>query len=173
MNKAIFLDRDGVINKTLLKMGKMRAPYTMEEFSFIEGVEESIKILKKSGFKLIVVTNQPDVARGWVTREAVDLINDHVKNILDVDDMIACFHTEKDACDCRKPKPGMLTSAAKQWDIDLTSSFMIGDRMSDIEAGLKAGCKTILVGHGETDSGVAIPDYRTIDLLNAVKWILV
>jgi D-glycero-D-manno-heptose 1,7-bisphosphate phosphatase len=172
MNKAIFLDRDGVINTTLLKMGKMRAPYSMEEFSFIQGVVESVKILKEHGFKLIVVTNQPDVARGWVSRDAVDLLNAYVKKALGVDDVVACFHTEKDGCECRKPRPGMLTSSAQKWHIDLALSFMVGDRMSDIEAGLKAGCKTILVGDAEADSGIVSPHHRTTDLSTAVKWIL-
>ncbi len=172
MKKAIFLDRDGVINNTLLKMGKMRAPYTLEEFSFINGVREAVTKLKEKGFVLIVVTNQPDVARGWVSREGVDVVNQYVMSELEVDDLISCFHTEKDGCECRKPKPGMLTNSAKKWDVDLSRSFMVGDRMSDVEAGLAAGCTTILVGDGEEDVGLKSPHFRAKDLNSSVQWIL-
>lgn len=171
MKKAVFLDRDGVINKTLLKMGKQRAPYTLEEFAFIEGVEEAVLKLKAHGFTLIVVTNQPDVSRGWVTREAVDLVNDYIQQVLKLDDMVACFHTNDDNCDCRKPKPGMLTSSAAKWQIDLKKSFMVGDRTSDIEAGEQAGCKTVLVGDNEEGVGNKA-DHTSKTLLSAVDWII-
>lgn len=172
MNKAIFLDRDGVINKTIFKMGKPRAPYTLEEFSFIDGVKEAVQSFKDNGFIIIVVTNQPDVARGWVSMEQVELVNNLVKDKLAVDEIKACFHTEKDQCNCRKPKPGMLLEAAESWDIDLEKSFMVGDRLSDVEAGHAAGCKSILVGGEEKPSSVIVPEFYCADLLTASKWIL-
>jgi D-glycero-D-manno-heptose 1,7-bisphosphate phosphatase len=162
MNKAIFLDRDGVINKTIFKMGKPRAPYSMEEFAFIDGVKEATERLKGHGYLLIVVTNQPDVARGWVSREQVDLVNEHVMKSLPLDEIIACFHTDKDKCLCRKPEPGMILEAQKKWDIDLSKSYLVGDRASDIEAAHRAGCHGILVGEGEEYS----------DLKSATDWIL-
>ncbi len=143
-------------------MGKPRAPYSMEEFSFIDGVKEATEKLKSQGYLLIVVTNQPDVARGWVSREVVDLVNKHVQDSLPLDEIFACFHTDKDNCLCRKPGPGMILEAQKKWNIDLSKSFLVGDRDSDIEAARRAGCKGILVG----EKG----DYP--DLLSATQWIL-
>lgn len=172
MKKAVFLDRDGVINKTLIKMGKPRAPYSLEEFAYIEGVMEAIERLKDRGYILVVVTNQPDVARGWVSREQVDLVNNLVINDLKVDALKSCFHTEKDQCECRKPKPGMLLAAASELSIDLRHSYMVGDRLSDIKAGQSAGCISILVGEGEADSTEVTPDYRCHDLKEATAWIL-
>ncbi len=172
MNNAIFLDRDGVINHTLLKMGKQRAPYSLEEFKFIDGVIEATVLLKKAGFLLIVITNQPDVARGWVSMEQVILLNDHVHSHLPVDEISACFHTEKDSCECRKPKAGMLLTAAKKFNIDLSKSFMVGDRMSDVEAGHRAGCKSILVGQAEVDVAQTEPDHECKNLFEASHWIL-
>lgn len=171
MNRAVFLDRDGVINKTIFKMGKPRAPYTMEEFAFIEGVELAVKKLKDQGFFTIVVTNQPDVARGWVELKQVELVNDFVFNTLQVNEVVSCFHTDKDNCECRKPKPGMILNAAKKWNIDLTQSFMVGDRLSDVDAGQRAGCISILVGAGDGE-GVVTPDHHCENLLQASEWIL-
>ncbi len=171
MNKAVFLDRDGVINKTVFRMGKPRAPYLSEEYALFEGVPQALQLLKQAGFLLIVVTNQPDVARGWVSRDQVDLINNLVKVHLPVDEIYACFHTEKDLCQCRKPKPGMLLEASKKWNIDFSKSFMIGDRSSDIEAGLAVGCRSILVGE-EADHPVYKAHFRAEDLLSASGWIL-
>ncbi len=172
MKKAVFLDRDGVINQTVFRLGKPRAPYTLEEFSFLPGVPEAVDFLKDEGFLIVVVTNQPDVARGWVSRDAVDLVNNYVKNTLNVLEIRSCFHTEHDACDCRKPAPGMLIEASKTHGIDLKQSFMVGDRMSDIEAGKRAGCQTILIGEGETGEQKVIPDHQATSLLIASGWIV-
>lgn len=171
MKKAVFLDRDGVLNQTIFRMGKPRAPYTLEEFKLFPGVTEAIELLKKSGFILVVVTNQPDVARGWVSRESVDMMNSEVIRILKVDSLKVCFHTEKDHCHCRKPKPGMLLEATKEFNIDLSSSYMIGDRISDVQAGKNAECTTILVGSDETSLTPA-PDLRVQSLLEAAQWII-
>jgi D-glycero-D-manno-heptose 1,7-bisphosphate phosphatase len=167
--KAVFLDRDGVINQTIFRMGKARAPYTLEEFSFLPGVPEAVTFLREEGFEIIVVTNQPDVARGWVTREAVDLVNQYVSERLGIPDIRSCFHTEHDQCECRKPNPGMLLAAAMDHDIDLEKSFMVGDRGSDVEAGKRAGCKTVLISNS-TEEGD--PDYISPSLLAATGWIV-
>jgi len=149
LNKAIFLDRDGVINNTVFKMGKPRAPYTHDEFSYCSGVSEAIGILKNAGFILVVVTNQPDVARGWVSQESVAMINQMVCRDLPLDELLACFHTEKDNCNCRKPRPGMLLAARDKFNIDMSQSVMVGDRVSDVEAGIAAGCRTVLIGSND------------------------
>lgn len=171
MNKAFFLDRDGVLNQTIFRNGKARAPYELTEFKLFEGVEEAIGLLRKAGFKLIVVTNQPDVARGWVSKEKVDLVNNKIQELLEVDDIKVCFHTDLDNCNCRKPRPGMILEAGIQHQISLSESYMTGDRASDIEAGKNAGCKTILIGDGDEQQG-SEPDYRFQSLLEAVNYIL-
>jgi D-glycero-D-manno-heptose 1,7-bisphosphate phosphatase len=170
-SRAVFLDRDGVINKMHVKMGKLRAPYTREEFELIEGVPEAISMLKEDGFKLIIVTNQPDVARGWVDHSAVDLVNGLIQAELQVDEILCCFHVEKDQCLCRKPKPGMLLEGANNHHIDLQRSFMIGDRYSDIAAGVAAGCQTLLVGVGDEQGQFPAPDKQVSSLLEGAKWI--
>ena len=172
LNKAFFLDRDGVLNTMVFRLGKLRAPYTLEEFSLFPQVPEALAALKGAGYKLIVVTNQPDVARGWVSRDAVDLVNGKIRDLLPVDDIEVCFHTEKDACECRKPKPGMLLRAARNWDIDLSRSFMVGDRYSDVEAGVSAGCRSVLIGAGEAREKVVEPYLRSSSLWAAVQVIL-
>jgi D-glycero-D-manno-heptose 1,7-bisphosphate phosphatase len=171
MRKAIFLDRDGVLNKTIFKMGKKRAPYNMEEFELLDGVEEGIKTFKQDGFLLIVVTNQPDVARGWVDRPSVEKVNHKIKELLAVDDIKACYHIDEDNCSCRKPRAGMLLAAADKWGIDLKKSFMIGDRFSDIAAGVSAGCRTALIGPGDEQKEYPTPDFRGATLEEAAQWI--
>lgn len=170
--KAIFLDRDGVINKLVMVDGKGRAPYTLEDFGLFPGVEEACQKLKDSDFLTIVVTNQPDVARGWVERSSVELINNKIRELLPLDDIKICFHTNKDNCLCRKPMPGMLLEAALDWGIDLGESFMIGDRYGDIAAGVSAGCKTILVGPGDVQGTYPDPTYKVSSLIEGVSIIL-
>lgn len=169
--KAVFLDRDGVINKLVNRNGLAQAPYTLEEFELYPGVEEGLRIIKDAGYLAIIVTNQPDVARGWVKKENVDLINNKIKELLPIDDIKICFHTNADHCLCRKPMPGMLLDAAKEWQIDLSQSYMMGDRYGDVAAGKKAGCKTILIGKGDARGDYPMPDYQADFLINAVKLI--
>lgn len=169
-NIAIFLDRDGVLNKLIIRGGKAQAPYTMEELELFPDVFEACNTFKELGFLNIVVTNQPDVARGWVNLESVEMINNEIKNILPLDEIFVCLHSEKDSCNCRKPMPGMLLEAAIKWNINLEDSFMIGDRYSDIAAGKKAGCKTLLMGPGESNvnlNDVPEPNFRVTSLSQA------
>ena len=171
MKKAIFLDRDGVINQLIIREGKAQAPYTLEEFALYPGVEEALVIIKASGYLAIIVTNQPDVARGWVKKESVELVNNKIRELLPVDDIKICYHTNSDNCLCRKPMPGMLLEAAREWEIDLKSSFMMGDRYGDVSAGVRAGCKTVLIGKGDAQGDHPSPDYRAELLIEAVKFI--
>jgi D-glycero-D-manno-heptose 1,7-bisphosphate phosphatase len=145
MKLAVFLDRDGVINKAIVKNGKPYPPAKVEEVVFPSGTFEAIKALRKSGYLVIVVTNQPDVAEGIQSKETVETIHGIIRQQLLVDDIKVCYHADEDNCSCRKPKPGMILDAAKEYIIDLTRSYMIGDRWRDIEAGKTAGCKTILI----------------------------
>jgi D-glycero-D-manno-heptose 1,7-bisphosphate phosphatase len=171
MKKAIFLDRDGVINKLVFREGKAQAPYLLEEFELYEGVIEALKIIKAHGYLAIIVTNQPDVARGWVAKESVEMINNKILELLPIDDIKICFHTNDHNCQCRKPMPGMLIEAAKDWGIDLLNSFMIGDRFGDVAAGKAAGCKTILIGAGDEQGVHPNPDFRASLLIEATKFI--
>lgn len=170
--KAVFLDRDGVINDTVFRDGKPRSPDHVNHFHFLPGVQEAAARLRGAGFLLVVVTNQPDVARGWLKRENVLAMNQKVFDVLRVDAVKACFHDNADHCVCRKPKPGMLLEAARELDIDLRQSFMVGDRFSDVEAGAAAGCRTILVGEGDQVASPRKPDARVASLLEAAEWIL-
>lgn len=173
MHRAVFLDRDGVLTRTYLYQdGKTHPPASLEELEILPGVEEACKDLRRSGFLLIVVTNQPDVARGTQVREVVEAINNHLGQYLALDDFRVCYHDNQDCCDCRKPKPGMILSAAEAWGVDLPRSFMVGDRLTDIEAGRAAGCKTVLVGTQPSGRGKSQPDFHAASLSEAADWIL-
>lgn len=170
MKKAVFIDRDGVINRTIFRLGKERAPYSLDEFELLPGVFEAVTFLKGMGFLTIVVTNQPDVARGWVDKDVVDAVNQQTLDLLPLDDLKVCFHDNNHHCECRKPKPGMLIKASQDHTIDLKASYMVGDRISDIEAGLIAGCRTILIGENSTEE-VHRPHHQAASLWEASQWI--
>lgn len=142
---AVFLDRDGVINRAIIRDRKPYPPSKVEDVVFPPGTSEAIQSLRSSGYLVIVVTNQPDVAKGVQNKEVVESIHAIIRQQLQVDDIKVCYHVDVDNCHCRKPKPGMLLDAAQEYSIDLAESYMIGDRWRDIEAGKAAGCKTILI----------------------------
>jgi len=145
MNKAVFLDRDGVINETGVGKGQPVSPSKVEDFRFLPGAKEALTALKAKGYYLFVATNQPEIARGTLRREDLEQMHRILVETLPIDKVYVCVHNDGDNCDCRKPKPGMLLQAAQEWNIDLAGSYMVGDRWKDIEAGERAGCTTILV----------------------------
>lgn len=147
MKRAVFLDRDGIINRAIVRDGKPYPPAVLEEFELLPGVEQTIEALRKAGFLIIVVTNQPDVATGVQSREVVEAMHDKLRAAGLCDDIKVCYHTDADSCDCRKPKPGMLINAAHEWQIDLARSFMVGDRWRDVAAGKAAGCHTFFIDY--------------------------
>ncbi|MDC1094158.1 HAD-IIIA family hydrolase [Planktomarina temperata] len=147
-NAAIFLDRDGVINEAIVKQGLPFPPQNMSELIILEETKDAVNSLKKMGFKLIVVTNQPDVGRGTQEKRYVEEINSEITRQLPVDDIIVCYHDDKDNCDCRKPLPGLLLDGAKRFNVCLSKSYIIGDRWKDIDAGFAAGCKTVHLNRG-------------------------
>jgi D-glycero-D-manno-heptose 1,7-bisphosphate phosphatase len=155
MNRAVFLDRDGVINRSVIRDGKSYPPPTLAEMEFFPGVDRALKLLDTAGFLRIVVTNQPDVATGVQRQEVVESMHQHIRATLAVDDIKVCYHVNEHQCACRKPKPGMLLDAAQDWNIDLQRSYMVGDRWRDIDAGANAGCKTIWL---KTDYAEHKPD---------------
>ena len=168
MKKAIFLDRDGVINKAIVKNGLPTPPNLLDELKILPGVKESILKLKKLNFVCIVVTNQPDVSRRKINKNTVIKINNFLKKKIKLDDIFVCYHDDKDNCNCRKPKPGLLLQAGKKWNVDFKKSFMIGDRWKDIQAGENVGCKTIYLDYSYKDIKPKNPDFVTDTLLNAV-----
>ena len=169
MKKAIFLDRDGVINKIVIRKGLPSSPYSLDELKILPKVKESILTLKKLNFICVVVTNQPDVSRGKITKNTVLEINNYLKKETMFDDIFVCYHDDIDNCDCRKPKSGLLTQASKKWNIDLKKSFMIGDRWKDIEAGNNVGCKTIFIDYKYDEYKPENPNFITDNLINAVS----
>jgi D-glycero-D-manno-heptose 1,7-bisphosphate phosphatase len=170
MKRAVFLDRDGVINTGVVKEGKPFAPLTVDEFEIAPGVPEALADLRAAGFLLIVTTNQPDPARGRGTRAEVDAIHAHMRSVLPLDDVFVCFHDDKDLCACRKPLPGLIYAAAVQYEVQISRSYMVGDRWRDIGSGKNAGCTTILVNAFPEEKRIE-PDVELADLLAASAWI--
>lgn len=170
--KAVFLDRDGVLNRAIVRDGKPYPPTSVEEMEILDGVVEALRKLKSGGYLLIVVTNQPDVARGTAKKETVEAINASLGAVLPIDEFRTCFHDTSDGCDCRKPLPGSLLAAAALHDIDLNSSFMVGDRWRDIEAGQAAGCRTVFIDYGYNEKQPQSVDYRVSSLGEAADIIL-
>jgi len=172
MRKAVFLDRDGVINRASVRQGKPYPPANLEELEILPGVKDALVDLHNAGYFLVVVTNQPDVARGITPREVVEEINNTLVERLPIDEFRTCYHDSGDGCDCRKPLPGGLLSAAKANDIDLEKSYMVGDRWRDIEAGQNAGCKAIFLDHGYKEKQPESLDYRVRTLEEAARIIM-
>jgi D-glycero-D-manno-heptose 1,7-bisphosphate phosphatase len=158
--KAVFLDRDGVINVPMVRDGLPFAPKDLSEFAFMEGAHETLNALRERGYILLVCTNQPDVARGWQRIEQVEEFHQLIQAELPISRIYACYHDNAHECACRKPKPGMLIQGSQEFGIDLSQSFMVGDRWKDIEAGRSAGCRTIYLRHGYDETSARSPDYE-------------
>ena len=176
MEKVVFLDRDGVISKDSPDHIK-----SWDEFHFLPNAKEGIKLLNDHGFHIVLITNQSVIARGMVTVEGLELIHNNMKMEIEkyggkIEKIYYCPHHPDEGCDCRKPKPGMLLRAIKENNIDPTKSFMVGDRMMDVEVGKKVGCKTVIIpselGQREMRESSIKPDYVTKDLLDTSKWII-
>lgn len=143
--KAVFLDRDGVLTVPDFRDGRSYAPRRLEDFRLYEGVLEATIALKRAGFLLVVVTNQPDVGAGLLAPEVLGEMHNRITARLPVDTIEVCSHKRDAGCDCRKPEPGMLRRAAARFGIDFRLSFMVGDRASDVAAGRAVGCRTIFI----------------------------
>jgi len=173
LRPAVFLDRDGTLNKAIVRDGKPYPPSTPDEFVLLPGVLEGCLKLKKAGFFLIVATNQPDVGRGTQKKEIVEAIHARALQQLPIDCVEVCYHAGRgEACDCRKPAPGMLLRAARALAIDLSKSWMIGDRWRDIDCGHAAGCRTIFIDQNYDEQLRAIPDFTACDFLQAAAIVL-
>lgn len=172
MRKAVFLDRDGVINRAIVRNGKPYPPSSLIDFEFLPGAEATMRKLRDSGFLVIVVTNQPDVRAGAQRLSEVEKMHDRVRAAGLVDDIKTCFHIDSDGCNCRKPRPGMLIEAAKQRSISLTSSYMVGDRWRDVAAGKAVGCRTFFIDYGYAEHQPESPDFVVASLAEAGRLIL-
>jgi D-glycero-D-manno-heptose 1,7-bisphosphate phosphatase len=169
----VFLDRDGVINPAVVAGGKPYPIRSAADFRLLPGVEEACKHLSDAGFRLIVVTNQPDVGRGDLGREAVEAIHARMLELLPIDRIEVCYDAGRgDSSEFRKPRPGMLLRAARELEIDLSRSFMVGDRWRDVDCGVAAGCTTIFIDYGYAELLRAQPHFRVPDLLAAARIIL-
>lgn len=172
LKRAVFLDRDGVLNRAVVKDGKPYPPASAEEMEIPTGTADALSELKRLGYLLIVVTNQPDVARGRQSKEAVEAMHTRMAAVLPLDAFRVCYHDDAEDCPCRKPRPGLLTEAAAEFGIGLANSFMVGDRWRDVDAGAAAGCRTVWIDQGYRERGPSQPpDSRVKDLWEAVKYI--
>lgn len=143
--RAVFFDRDGVLNELVERSGERGSPRSPGEVRVVAGAGEALARLRDVGFLVFVVTNQPDVARGFVKETTARRIDRMIAAALPLDDRAMCIHDDADDCDCRKPRPGMIHALAERWSVDVSSSYMVGDRWRDIEAGRAAGCRTVLI----------------------------
>jgi D-glycero-D-manno-heptose 1,7-bisphosphate phosphatase len=173
-NCAVFLDRDGVISRSLVRNGLPFAPKTVNDFEILPEAPDACRRLKRAGFLLIVVTNQPEVGRGTMKQEIVEAMHAKMRSELPIDRVGVCYHPghRLSHCDCRKPKTGLLVSAAQEMHIDLAKSWIIGDRWRDIDCGIAAGCRTIFIERGYAEALKRMPDFRAKNLAEAADLIL-
>jgi D-glycero-D-manno-heptose 1,7-bisphosphate phosphatase len=168
----VFLDRDGVLVRARVLDGRPYAIRGLDELELEHDARDACDALRAAGFLLVVVTNQPEIARGTLARRAVDEIHERLGALLPLDDIVTCPHDDADGCDCRKPRPGMLLDAASRLRIDLGASFLIGDRWRDIEAGRRAACTTVFLDREYSEAVPHSPDVTVRELRDGVSWIL-
>ena len=172
VKRAVFLDRDGVINKTFVVNGIPTPARTLYQVQILPRVREALEILCSLGFELVVVSNQPDVARGNLAKEVVEQIHKHLQTELNINHFYTCFHDDADDCQCRKPKPGLLTFAAEELGLDLNRSFLIGDRWRDISAGQAVGCQCFFIDYSYDEKHPEMPFLKVSSLFEAAHIIL-
>ena len=174
--RAVFLDRDGVLNRPVVRDGRPFPPAQIEEFELYPEAIEACAQLKAAGFLLVVVTNQPDVGRGTQSRGAIEAMHRKLRAAIpSLDSIEVCYHAgaaRGEPCDCRKPKPGMLRRAAAALGIDLSASFLIGDRWRDVDCAHAAGCRAVFIDHGYRESLREKPEFTVSNLSGAVSAIL-
>lgn len=171
--RAVFLDRDGVLNRAQVRDGLSYPPDSPADVEILPGVPEALEDLRRAGFLLLVVTNQPDVGKGKQSREAVEAIHSNLRAELPLDDIFVCYHVDADACNCRKPAPGMLEQGAARYELDLHACYMVGDRWRDVDAGHRAGCRTVFLDYGYRERAADNePEARVVSLKEAAGWIL-
>ena len=170
--RAVFLDRDGVVNRAFVIESKPIPPRSVDELIINEGVIEAVREIKEAGMIPVVVTNQPDVSRGLVDPVGVKKIHERIQVLTGLEHFYICEHDDQDDCCCRKPRPGLLIRASEELGIDLKSSFIVGDRWRDIQAGRDAGCKAYFIDYSYNEKRPEPPYFKVGSLLEAVKHLL-
>jgi D-glycero-D-manno-heptose 1,7-bisphosphate phosphatase len=174
--QAVFLDRDGVLNRVAVGTGTPHPPFCVEEFELYEDVQDGCARLKAANFFLVVITNQPDVGRGTQTRETVEAMHSKMQSALPLLDRVEiCYHAGErygQPCDCRKPRPGLIVRAAAELNIDLKKSYVIGDRWRDIDCARAAGCHAIFIDRGYNEKLCEVPDFKVANFTDAVSAVL-
>ena len=164
MNSAIFLDRDGVVNYPIIRNNKPYAPLILSELKIIPEIKRVIDFFKLKQFKIFVITNQPDVARGKANKDEIEKINASILSQLSIDEISTCYHDNQDQCECRKPKPGAFMTLSQKYNIDLPKSIMIGDRAKDIEAAKNANCPSVFIDYGYNEPKPVYQNYTVNDV---------
>ena len=167
--KAFFLDRDGVINRTIIVKGKPVAPRKFKDFKILKDVDKSLIFLKKKGFKNIIITNQPDIKKGLTETHLLKKINSKIKSKLKIDDIYVCQHIESDNCKCRKPNTGLILKAKKKWNIDLKKSYLIGDRWRDIYLANRLKINCFYIDKNYKEKKPKKFNYKVKNLFDAIK----
>jgi D-glycero-D-manno-heptose 1,7-bisphosphate phosphatase len=170
MERAVFLDRDGVINSVVMRSGKPGSPRLLSEFQIEPGVRAPLERLRDAGFRLFVVTNQPDIARGFLNPQTLERMNQQVITELPIEAVVVCPHDDRDECGCRKPRPGLLDRLAANEQFELGRSFMVGDTWRDVRAARAAGCIAIILDRNYNREDNA--DYRVGNLAEAAQLII-
>jgi D-glycero-D-manno-heptose 1,7-bisphosphate phosphatase len=168
-HKAAFLDRDGVINKAILKSGRPHPPKDASELEILTGVAEAVGLLKKNGYEIVVISNQPDVARGITSCINVELINEKIRELTGIKEFFLCFHDDKDKCSCRKPLSGLIEKACLSLNLSIKDSFLVGDRWSDIKAGQTLGIRCYFLDNNYLEPQPVEPFLRVSSLIEAVR----
>jgi D-glycero-D-manno-heptose 1,7-bisphosphate phosphatase len=172
MRPGVLLDRDGVLSRVVLREGRGVSPRSFAEFEFLPGVRAAVASLRGVGLPVVVVTNQPDIARGLLQPEELERMHEHLRAHVPVDRIYACTHDDADGCACRKPRPGLLLRAAAEFHLDLERSWMVGDSWKDVEAARAAGCRMIFVAGAHAEPGTSQPERVAVSLPDAVEIIL-
>lgn len=172
MTRAIFLDRDGVLNRSEVRNGKPYAPRRLEDFEILPDVPDACKKLVNAGYLLIVVTNQPDIGNGLVDPAVVDAMHKQLQKALPLTAIYTCPHKQTDGCTCRKPAPGLLLQAKTTHEIDMAQSYMVGDRKSDVEAALAVGVTPVFIDYKYIETGEIGATVRVANLAEAASYIL-
>ena len=151
MNRAVFFDRDGVLNNLVFRDGDYYSPRNLNNFKFFNDAEKVIHTIRDKGYLAIIVSNQPDIARGYLKKSVLNEMTKQLFDKLSVDDVFYCMHDDPDVEECRKPDPGLIIKAQKKWGIDLNQSLMVGDTEKDQGTAKNAGVKFILISRSYND----------------------
>lgn len=172
MRPGVLLDRDGVLNRVVVREGRGVSPRCFAEFELLPGVGAAVESLREAGLPVVVITNQPDIARGLLERAELERMHEHLRAHVPLDRIYTCIHDDAERCGCRKPRPGLLLRAAAEFHLDLEHTWMVGDSWKDVEAARAAGCRMIFITGAHADAGTSAPERVATSLPEAVKNIL-